>query len=38
MNLPRDRIEEDYDLNRGGFLGLGLLFMAAAPRLAARLR
>ena len=31
-------ITEDYDMTRGGFLGIGLLFMAATPMLAARLR
>ena len=29
---------EDYDVTRGGFMGVGLLFMAAAPWLAAWLR
>ena len=38
LGLPWERITEDYDVTRGGFLGLGLLFMAAAPRLAAWLR
>ena len=38
LDLPWDRLAEDYDLTRGGFMGLGLLFMAAAPWLAARLR
>lgn len=33
-----DRIAEDYDVTRGGLLGFGLLFTAAAPALAARLR
>ena len=38
LGLPWERITEDYDVTRGGFLGPGLLFMAAAPRLAATLR
>jgi hypothetical protein len=37
-NLPWDRITEDYDLTRSGFLGRGLLFMAVSPLLGARLR
>jgi hypothetical protein len=28
--LPWDRITEDYDITRGGFLGFGLLFMAVS--------
>ena len=35
LGLSWDRITEDYDVTRGGFLAVGLLFMAAAPRLAA---
>jgi hypothetical protein len=38
LDLPWDRIAEDYDPARGGFLGLGLLFMAVSPLLAARVR
>ena len=38
LGLPWKRIAEDYDVTRGGFLGPGLLFMAAAPQLAATLR
>jgi hypothetical protein len=38
LDLSRDRLTEDYDLTRGGLLGIGLLFMAATPMLAARLR
>ena len=38
LGLPWERISEDYDVTRGGFMGLGLLFMAAAPWLAAWLR
>ena len=38
LDLPWDRITEDYDPARGGFLGLGLLFMAMSPLLAARVR
>lgn len=36
LGLPWGRITEDYDPTRGGFLGLGLLFMAVSPLLAAR--
>jgi hypothetical protein len=36
--LPWDRIAEDYDPARGGFLAFGLLLMAVSPLLAARLR
>jgi hypothetical protein len=38
LDLSWDRITEDYDLTRGGFLVLGLLFMAVSPLLAARIR
>ena len=38
LGLSWDRIAEDYDVTRGGLLGFGLLFMAATPTLAARLR
>ncbi len=38
LGLPWERITEDYDLPRGGFMGVGLLFMAASPSLAAALR
>lgn len=38
LGLSWGRIAEDYDPTRGGFLGFGLLFMAAAPLLAARLK
>lgn len=38
LGLPWTRITEDYDLPKGGFLGFGLLFMAAAPSLALSLR
>jgi len=38
LGLPWDRITEDYDPARGGFLGFGLLFMAVSPILAARVR
>ena len=38
LGLPWERITEDYDVTRGGFMGPGLLLMAAAPRLAAMLR
>ena len=38
LNLSWDRITEDYDITRGGFLGFGLLFMAVSPLLAATFR
>jgi hypothetical protein len=38
LGLSWERLAEDYDLTRGGFMGPGLLFMAAAPWLAAWLR
>jgi hypothetical protein len=38
LSLPWDRITEDYDPARGGFLGFGLLFMAVSPIMAARVR
>lgn len=38
LDLSWDRITEDYDITRGGFLGFGLLFMAVSPLLAAKLR
>ena len=38
LGLPWVRITEDYGVTRGGFMGVGLLFMAAAPWLAAWLR
>ena len=38
LGLPWERLTEDYNLTRGGFLGVGLLFMAVTPVLAARLR
>ena len=38
LNLSWDRIAEDHDLTRGGFLGLGLMVMDFSPFLAAKLR
>ena len=38
MNYSWQRMLEDYDLSRGGLMGLGLIFMIFAPRLAAGLR
>jgi hypothetical protein len=38
LDLPWDRIAEDYEPTRGGFLGPGLLFVAVSPLLAARVR
>jgi len=36
MKLPWERLAQDYDLSRGGLLGLGLVVMLLAPWLAAR--
>jgi hypothetical protein len=38
LGLPWDRITEDYDVHRGGYLGFGLAFMALSPLLVARLQ
>jgi hypothetical protein len=38
LGLTPDRMLEDYDPARGGFMLLGLLFMLLTPMLAARLR
>ena len=38
LGLPWERIAEDYDTSRGGFLAFGLMFMAMSPLLAARVR
>ena len=38
LGLPWEQITGDYDVTRGGYMALGLLFMAATPRLAAWLR
>lgn len=38
LGYSRERMFEDYDVSRGGFMGFGLLFMVLAPYLAARLR
>lgn len=38
LGLPWERITEDYDPTRGGFLAFGLLFLAVSPLLAAKLR
>ena len=38
LGYPRDRILEDYDPNRGGLMGFGLLYMVFVPWLAATLR
>ena len=35
LGLSWERLAEDYDVTRGGFMGLGLLFMAVSPLLAA---
>jgi hypothetical protein len=38
LDLPWERIYEDYDLRNGGFLGLGMLFMFFSPLLASQFR
>jgi hypothetical protein len=38
MNYSWARMLEDYDLSRGGLMGIGLIFMFFAPFLAAKLR
>ena len=38
LGLSWERIGSDYDLAHGGLMGVGLLFLAAAPWLAARAR
>lgn len=38
MGYSWARILSDYDVSRGGLLGFGMLFLAAAPLLAAHLR
>jgi hypothetical protein len=38
LGYPLDRMLSDYNLARGGFMGLGLAFMVCAPALAARVR
>jgi chromate transport protein ChrA len=38
MEYSRQRILADYDLPRGGLMGIGLLFMLFAPLLASKLR
>jgi hypothetical protein len=36
LGMPQEHVLTDYDLRRGGLLGLGITFMAACPLLAAR--
>jgi hypothetical protein len=38
LDLPWQRLFEDYDLTQGGLLGFGMLFLFLSPLLAARLR
>lgn len=38
LGLPWERVTQDYDPTRGGFLAFGLLFMLASPLLASRIR
>ena len=38
LGYSAERMTEDYDLSRGGLMLFGILFMALAPLLAARIR
>jgi hypothetical protein len=38
MNYSWEQMLRDYDVSRGGLMGFGLIFMAFAPFLAAKLR
>ena len=38
MKYNWDRIISDFDLRRGGWLGIGMLILCAAPLLVAKLR
>ena len=38
LGYSRERVSSDYDLSRGGLMPFGLLFLALAPLVAARLR
>lgn len=38
LGLSRERMLEDYDVTRGGFMALGLVAMLLSPWLAARIR
>ena len=38
FRVPWDRIMSDFDLRRGGLLGIGMLILFAAPLLVAKLR
>lgn len=38
FEFPADRIVAEYDIRRGGLMGLGILFMIFAPLLAALVR
>lgn len=38
LNYPLSRILSDYDITRGGFMGLGLLFMLFSPLIATKIR
>ena len=38
LGYTRERLFEDYDVSRGGLMGLGIAFMLFAPYLGARLR
>lgn len=38
LNYSRERMLEDYNVSRGGFMAFGIFFMVFAPYLAARLR
>ncbi len=38
LDLPWERICEDYDLRNGGILGLGMLFLFLSPLLASQIK
>jgi hypothetical protein len=38
LGYTRERMLEDYDVSRGGLMGLGIVYMVFAPYLAARVR
>jgi hypothetical protein len=38
LDYSWSRVLADFDITRGGLLGLGMVFLAAVPQLAARLR
>ncbi len=37
LGLSRERLFEDYDISRGGLMGIGLLFLLLVPLIAAKI-